>query len=175
MSEQENAYRLNAFSGALQGLVIGIFLVFCALTNLKLGNVHVGFVFLPVAAIFYWPLKASYSLSLVCVFLLGLFHDVASNGPLGVWTLCYIFLFMIMGGGVRTKKNFSKALGGFVLALGFVFLLAFVFGFIALGRWPDLFGLLISVVSSIVVFPLCYWLHSLFSSLQNDAAIGEIS
>ncbi len=175
MSDKETAYRLNSFSGGLQGLLIGILLVFASLADINLGGLHVGFVFLPVIAIYFWPPLASYSLSLICVFLLGLLHDVASDGPIGIWTMSYMFLFMIMGGGVRTKQKFSTALGFFTLALGLVFFMSFVFGLFAMGRWPNIASLFVSALATILMFPLFYWLHALFSSTRHETTAGEVS
>ena len=44
-----------------------------------------------------------------------------------------------------------------------------------MGQWPDIGSLFVSALSTIIMFPLFYWLHSLFSSTDHDTAAGEVS
>ncbi len=175
MSEKETAYRINSFSRALLGFVVGVVLVFFALTNFDFGTLHISLMFLPVGAIFYWPVKSSYSLSLILIFLLGLFQDIVSGSPLGVWTLSYLCLFMVAASIARTKHSFSKGLAGFAVSIGFIFILVYIFGYIALGQWPNISSLLTSAVATLITFPLIFWAHSLFSSLRYETPAQEIS
>lgn len=177
MSDTESASRLHAFYSALQGVGFGLVLVFMALVNLDLAHFYVGFTLLPVIGIFFWPLKGSYSWSIFFIFLLGLFHDLASNGPLGVWVLSYLLAFTILGGGVNLKPGLGRNLGGFILVLGLVMGMAFVFGLFSIGQMPNITNLLISALSTILVFPFVYWFRSIFGfarSGTNPLAEGGI-
>lgn len=171
MSDHEAPNSIRSFSGALQGLGIGFLLVFMALTHLDLGGYHIGFILLPVATIYLWPVHASYSWSLLCIFLLGIFHDLASDGPLGVWAISYLLLFLIMGRGVGRHIAFGQAMGGFALSLLFVAVVSYGFGFVALGASPNIGGMLVSILTALLFFPLLYWVRHLFGTLNNDMTL----
>ncbi|MBL4766199.1 MAG: hypothetical protein JKY94_00495 [Rhodobacteraceae bacterium] len=134
-------------------------MVFAGLISLDINGFYVGFVLLPVLAIYFWPLEASHSWSLVCIFILGFFHDVASNGPFGVWTLSYLILFIVLDGGVSIKHGFRNNFGGYVMTLAFAIGLAYVFGAFALGHAPGMKILLTSVLTAILAFPFVYWIR----------------
>jgi len=168
MSEKESANRLQSLSRAFQGFVVGIILIYAALINIDFGGFHVGFVFLPVAAIFLWPRKASHSWSLIFIFMLGFFHDIISAGPLGVWAICYLGLFVLLGGGVSQKIGHSRAYGGFALSVGLVMVLTIILGRIATGHWPGWVGLFVNALSAILLFPLIFWLRNLAYLILAD-------
>ncbi len=166
MIEKEAANRLQSFSWVLQGLAVGIILIFLALINLDLGRVHIGFMFLPVIAIFFWPVQASYSWSLISIFLLGLFHDIASDGPLGVWMLSYLLLFIIMGGGIGLRLGFRSSFLAFTLSLIFIVLCLYAIGYVSRGHIPDGIGIMLSLGAAVLLFPLVYWLRTLFEKSE---------
>ncbi|HFB54907.1 MAG TPA: hypothetical protein ENJ46_03200 [Hellea balneolensis] len=159
MSQNESAYHLRSISFAFQGLLAGIVLVFFSLANLDIGIFNVGFIFIPVAAILFWPMGASYTWSLLCVFLLGLFYDMASAQPLGIWAISYLVLFILLGKGVKVNIRFMNALFGYILSVLFVAILAFILGLIALGQWPNSGTMALGAVLSVLAFPLVFGLR----------------
>ncbi len=174
MIEEERTNTLLAFSYALQGLGIGIVLIFPALLNIDLPGFYFGLSFLPIAAIFYWPAKASYSWSLLAIFIFGLFYDMVSAGPLGVWALSFLVLYIVMGGGATVKNNFLAHLIGYALCVVFVFILVTIFGRISTGHWPQIYRLLVNFVATIAVFPLLYWVRSLIFMVRGGSGISGL-
>ncbi len=167
MTGEERTNNLLAFSHALQGLALGVVLSFFAMLSMDLPGLVFGLSFLPVAAIFYWPEKASYSWSVFAVFVLGLLYDIVSGGPLGVWTLSLLVLFLVLGGRADIKSGFSGHIVGYALCTVFVFVLVLVFGRLSMGHWPHIAGLLTNVVASIAVFPFLYWVRSLYAMVRS--------
>ncbi len=159
MTRDVTVYRLRSVTLAFQGLAGGLLLVFIALINLDMGAFKTGFIFLPVAIVYLWPVRASYTWSLICIFLLGIFYDFASNGPLGLWTLCYLALFIVLGGGARTTIRFPAAFLWFLLSMSFVCCLAMLLGRFALGQWPNGLEIAKSMLTTAVVFPLIFWIR----------------
>jgi hypothetical protein len=159
MSQNESAYRLRSITFAFQGLLSGIVLVFFSLANLDLGVFNVGFIFIPVAAILFWPTGASYTWSLLCVFLLGLFHDMASAQPLGIWAVSYLVLFVLLGKGVNVNIKFISAFLGYMISVLFVIALSFILGLVALGQWPNGGAMVLGAVLSVLAFPIIYGLR----------------
>ena len=171
MIVQEAPNRLRSFSASLQGLLLGSVLMFFALINLDLGGVRIGFFLVPVIGIYLWPMRASYSWSLLFIFILGFLHDIASTGPMGVWAICYLLLFVIIGGGVNAKIPFQNAFGGFFLSLVFVSIVAYILGYISLGRPPMLSNFVASVLLSLMLFPIFFWLRNLFGHKRSTTIV----
>ena len=170
MSDTESANQIHSFSRAVQGGLWGMVLVFFALISVDLGQARLGFMFLPVAAIFFWPKTASHSWSLVGVFTLGLFYDVVSAGPLGLWALVLLIVFILMGGGAAAKIKFWPAVAGYSLGVAFVFVILLIFGKLTLTASPNAFSLGMNAAGSILIFPIIYWLRSLFVSGAKEKA-----
>jgi len=168
MSTREDANNLHSFTQAFQGLVFGVLLAYLALINLDFGRMHVSLMFLPVAMIFLWPPKASQAWSLFFVFILGVFFDILTSGPIGVWGLSYLLLFVLFDGGIGQKMGTVLALFSFVFALLLVYAMALVFGRFSMGHWPDMGGLAINAVASFFVFPVIYAIVSLFSDAHES-------
>lgn len=176
MIQKESANQLNSISLSLQGLAVGIVLIFPALLSMDLLGGHISLGFLPVAAVYLWPQAASYSWSLPSVFLIGLFYDMASASPIGMWTLAFLILFLVLGGGITHKAGLGRAMGGFSLSVLLCLVVVFIVGRLSLGQWPRINSLLVNAVASIIVFPIIYWIRSLFvatRSLQKPGGLRE--
>ena len=174
MIGEERTNNLLAFSYALQGLVLGIFLSFFAMLSIDLPGLVFGLTFLPLAAIFYWPEKASYSWSVFAVFVFGLFYDIISAGPLGVWALSLLVLYIVLGERAVRKPGFSEHIVGYALCVVFVFILVSVFGRLSMGHWPQIFGLLINALASIAVFPFLYWVRSIYVMMRGGSGVSGL-
>ena len=177
MSERESANSLVSFSWSLQGLAFGVVLSIMALINLELGRFHVGFIFLPLLALYFWPAKASHSWSLVCIFIMGIFHDIASNGPVGLWALVYLLVFVTLGGGLGVKAGFSKSLFWFSLIQIGVVVFVYGIGGIVFAQSANLLQLLINAAIVLCVFPLIFWLHIVlgYTSVDDGTSVrGQV-
>ncbi len=169
MTDQKTVSQTQSFSLALQGFLAGIIIVFLSLLSLDLGILHFGFSFLPVFIIYFWPCAASYTWSLFFIFLLGMYYDIASANPLGIWTLTFLILFMTLDGVPKSKSGLGITIIEFSLCVMFSAIVAFLFGWLSLGRPPQIVTLFGNAVASIVVFPIFYWLRSLFVTIRSPS------
>ncbi len=162
MIQKESANQVNSISLSLQGLAIGLVLIFPALLSMDIGGGHIALGFLPVAAVYLWPRAASYSWSLPSVFLIGLFYDIASASPIGMWTLALLILFIVLAGGIAQGDGLGRAVAGFSLSVLLCLVIVLIVGRLSMGQWPRINILLVNAVASIIVFPIIYWMRSLF-------------
>ena len=173
MIQKKSVSQIRSLSLAFQGLIVGIILVFPALLSMDIGNAHFGFSFLPVAVLYYWPRAASHTGSLLCVFLLGLFYDMVGANTLGMWALAFLVLFMVLDSAPNVKPGLGRAMLGFVMSLGLCFLVVLLVGWISIGTLPQIGTLLLNAVATIVIFPIIYWVHSIFYTIRGPSnALG---
>ncbi|PHR60459.1 MAG: hypothetical protein COA43_07030 [Robiginitomaculum sp.] len=168
MNEKESANSLVSFSWTLQGLAFGVVLSIMALMNLEIGRFHVEFIFLPLLVLYFWPVKASHSWSLICIFMLGIFHDIASNGPIGLWALVYLIVFVTLGGGLGGKAGFRKSLFWFILIQAGVIVCVYVIGYVVFAQSVNILQLLMNGVIVLCVFPLVFWFHIILGFANED-------
>ena len=174
MSQKESKNQIQSISLALQGLLLGVLLIYPALLSLSIFGVRFGFVFLPVVAIYYWPRQASYSWSLICVFSLGLLYDLISAGPFGVWTLSLLALYLVLSTGESIKTGLMRGVLGYTLCVAFIFALVSIIGRVFVGHWPILSALFLNAVTSIAVFPLLYWLRSIAKIVRGSSEVSGV-
>ncbi len=168
MIQKEAANPLNSISLSLQGFIVGIFLIFPAFLSMDVFGMHLGFNFLPVAAVFYWPRAASYSWSLLGVFLFGFLYDLASASPIGMWTLAFLILFIVLDGGSTLKGGLGRNMLGYGLSVFLCLVIIFLVGRFSIGQWPHFNGLMANAIASIAVFPLFYWVRILLRALTGQ-------
>jgi len=171
MIQKKTVSQVQSISLSLQGLVIGIVLVFPALLSMDIGRVNFGFNFLPIAVIYYWPRAASYTWSLLCVFLLGLFYDMASANTLGMWALAFLVLFMVLDGVPTVKKGFGRTITGFTLSLLFCLVIVLLIGWISMGKLPPVGTLLLNAIASVAIFPIIYWAYNAFNIIRGPSDV----
>jgi len=168
MIQKESANQVNSISLSLQGLVFGMILIFPALLSMDVLGGHITLSFLPVAAVYLWPRAASYSWSLPGIFLIGLSYDMASASPMGMWTLAFLILFVVLGGGIAHPGGLSRAVGGFSLSVLLCFIVVLIVGRLFMGQWPHIFTLLANAVASIIIFPIIYWIRSMLMIMRGQ-------
>ena len=66
----DNANIFKARGYAVQGGAFGVFLLVFALVTFRLGPLEVTFTFIPLIAVYLWPLNATRGLSSVFIFLI---------------------------------------------------------------------------------------------------------
>ena len=170
MTPKESVSQTQSISLSFQGAVIGIALVFIALLSMDLGKMHFGFSFVPVVVIYYWPRAASYSWSLLFMFLLGLFYDMASANTLGMWALAFLILFMVLDETPKGISGLGRAVVEYALSVMFCLVIVLLLGWLSIGKLPQISTLLGNAVASIVIFPIFYWVRSLFVTIRGPSA-----
>lgn len=79
-----------AFAGGLAFAVLGA-LVYAA--PVGVAGFHPPMPWLPLLPVFFWGLLRPDLMHAVAAFVVGLFQDLVSGGPLGVWALTYLVAF----------------------------------------------------------------------------------
>ena len=171
MKQKKSISQVQSISLAFQGLVIGIILIFPSLLSMDIGSVHFGLSFLLVAVIYYWPRGASHNASLLSVFLLGIFYDMASANTLGMWALAFLVLFMVLDSVPKVKHGLGRAIVGFSLSLGLCFLVVLLVGWISMGKLPQVGTLFLNAIAAIIFFPIIYWVHSIFNTIRGPSPV----
>jgi len=174
MMEEERTNALLAFSYSVQGLGLGALLIFPAMLSVDLPGLHFALSFLPLTAIYFWPSKASYSWSLPAIFIYGLFYDMVSAGPLGIWALAFLILFISLGGGVTIKNGLLYNLLGYAVCVLFVFIFVLVLGRLSTGHWPQFHLLLTNALATIAVFPFLYWVRGLYMMIRGTPELAGL-
>lgn len=174
MSQNESANQIQSISLALQGLLLGFLLIYPALQGINIFGLQLGFIFLPIVAVYYWPDQASYSWSLICVFLLGLTYDLISAGPIGLWSLSFLILYLVLSASERVNDGVLRGTFAYALCLALVLVLLLVLGRVAVGRLPQFGVLFMNAVASIAVFPFLYWLRSLARAVRGTPDISRV-
>lgn len=174
MSETTSSNLLQSFSNGLQGFGAGIILVLLSLLGIQIGGAYYGLSFIPVAAILFWPTKASRSWSLIFIFLVGLLQDLMSYGPIGMRAFTYLSVFIIIGEGFKGAKNFTSWLSGFMFVVFLAVTVIIVLGRLVFGEWPYWIPILCDTIASLFIFPLIYWVYTLIGALRSEPVKREI-
>lgn len=170
MSRADSSNALSTLSIALQAAALGLICVFISLLSFELAGVKASFMFLPLTIIFYWPRRSSYASSVWTAGFIGLMQDLFSGGPLGLWALTFIILFIIIDPTVRrTRFGFFSQWLLFCCLIGAGAVSVFVLGAITLGQWPNMGALLVNALVGVSMFPILYIAHGLFHQLSGDS------
>lgn len=149
---------MQAYSYALQGLVLGLLLVFIAGINFEIPRLGVSAIFIPAGAIYLWPYRADYGLSVVCALVIGLFQDLALGGPFGMFALSYAALYALTNPAQQMMpKSKSANIAIFALWVAALIGLTSVLSLISSSRIPNLLLLFASGILSVIMFCGLTW------------------
>ena len=157
MIEPAGGNALQSFSVVLQTLALGTVLVCLSLLHIEIGKLGVSLMFVPAAILFFWPLQSRFSPAVWSAALIGLLQDLVSGGPLGLWTLIYTVLFIIIDPTVRRVRG-----GLWNQWLIFAFLITataclyWLLGKITAGGPPDYLALAMNALFVMACFPMMF-------------------
>lgn len=118
----------------------------------------------PMVLAFAWPLIRPSILAPITLGFLGLFLDKFWGGPLGLWAVCLVSVYVLMLGarpilaGQDTQTLFTWYCGACFAAS----MLGFCITTLVVGNMPSLIGLLFQVIPTILLFPIAHWMLELF-------------
>ena len=122
------------------------------------------FILVPTFAIYLWPQGANPIVSLIGVVLVGFWLDHISFGPMGLWALTWLLLFLIYRPDTRAKpKGFMGQFAGAITALLAVTVFQIFIGKLILSRPFDLSAAIVSVSTACLIFPLFYFVREYFA------------
>ncbi len=164
----------QAFTLACQGLLANILLICLSLLHLNFGGVNFGLPLLPLLAIYLWPYRANYIWSIWFVVMAGLFQDILSGGPVGLWVIVNCLLFILLDpSSQRSKRGFKGRWAGFAIFVIFGAILSCFLARIATGHWAELSVLLAYSLITIISFPIAFAIRELMKGLVASDYVPE--
>jgi len=155
--------------GAWKGVLLLLFLTALSVLNVDIFGRNVSLLFLPLMAVFLWPRIGTPIVSIVFILLFGLLLDILSAGPLGLWALIFLSVFALFRPHMRLKPlNFPSAYKIWFAVLAFAVIAAYLLGWFAMHRRPDIWPMLYNTAAAILLFPFVYGLRHLGKSLLSD-------
>ena len=159
----------------LPAIVAGVALFLsCALSigGLNMFGAYFGFGFIPLLVLTIWPRHANISVSLLLVFLAGLFTDWGTGGIIGQWTLVYLVIW----GFLRPElRGAPFSLSGLFLAWIAICAIAFILftfsGWFVFGVMPDFATLGRQILLASLMLPIALVLRYIFAKRigENEA------
>jgi len=159
--------------GTWKGVLFLLLLTTLSVLSIDVFDRNVSFLFLPLMAVFLWPRVGTPIASIIFILLFGLLLDILSAGPLGLWSLIFLGVFALFRPHKRLKpQTFEPAYKMWFLVLGVALLAAYLLGWFAMNRQPDIWPLLYQAAAAIILFPLVYGLRHLAKNLLSDSDGG---
>lgn len=159
-----DARRLAFFS------LLALFIA-CVLSQLsiKTSSRVLSFSFVPTALILLWPSRSSPILSLVGIFMLGLFQDAIGSGPYGIWALLWTSMFLILRPDLQMRsRNFLLKWAQYALVIIAIGVGHFIIGKFIIMQVLAWDNILLSGVIALATFPLVWIVRGLTAqSLVN--------
>ncbi len=160
MIDESGGNALQTLSIALQALGLGVMLICISLLNISVGAVSVSLMYIPVALLFFWPRYSKFAPSVWVALIIGLLQDLASGGPLGLWTLTYTALFVIIDPTVRRSRGgLSSQWSVFAVLVLASATLTWIFGRLSMGVRPNLTVMGLNAGAVIALFPALFFLR----------------
>jgi len=154
---------------ALQGGIVTLILIGISTLSFKAFGHNFVFTAIPIITVFLWPRGADPSLSVICLFFVGLVHDMLSFGLAGFWPLLYLFYFIIFRPD-RHRKNeaFWLLWGKYLMFMILGFFLIWALGSLFMQRTPDLKTLITMLLISVVLFPVVFLAGKLYKRIFGE-------
>ena len=163
---QEAWTRLDLVARAVLPAIVTLALILIGLVPLRMADLSPVVPSLAVVAVFYWTIHRPALMPIWAVFLVGLFHDLIADGPLGVGILTLLLVHALVEGNRRFLVGTSFAIVWLVFAL--VAAAAAVAGWaltcLIEARLFDFEPTLFRYFGTVAVYPCLAWL---FGQLQR--------
>ena len=168
--------RVNEFIAAPKSrrLAIGsvlIIAILCILSQMtfNVGVRKISFLMVPCLAIYVWPRGANPTFSIIGIFAVGFFQDYLSFGPIGLWALTWLIVFLAFRPETQVKPvSFLGQLGGVSFVLAVVVLVQWGLAKFILGQAVDIKSLAFLALIAIFVFPAIFGLRIYFARMFID-------
>lgn len=161
--------------GTWKGTLLLVILTVLSVLSVNIIGRKVSFVFLPLIAIFLWPRIDTPIISIISILLLGFLLDILSAGPLGLWPLIFLSVFTLFRPDKRLKRyRFWSAFRKWIAVLTLAVVAAYLLGWFAMGRRPEIWALIYQAIAAVVLFPVVYGLRHLGRTLLSESDMGGL-
>lgn len=151
---------------AVLPFLIALLSVMIYVVPLTIGGMTIPMPLLPFMVIYYWSMTRPEFMPAPAIFLTGLFQDVLTGGPVGLWAMVYLLSTAIISTQteVLAGRGRSALWAGFALAMVIASGLAWFIARIALGGAPSVGRLGTEMLITLLIYPL---LGQLFALVQR--------
>lgn len=149
---------------------VGLFCVIAAVMPYgTAGSITLAPIF-PLAAIYFFVLTRPAMMTPISVFLIGIFHDLLSGGPLGLWALVYLASY---GVGMSLRLLFigrsaGAAWPGFVIVCALSGLVVWFFASLFYQTVVPIVAVAGQMFITAALFPLLAWIFTFFLPFGED-------
>ena len=164
-----------ARGGLLVGSLLMLILALLSVSSFNAFNTVINFIYLPLIGICIWPRTDKIITSICIIFIFGLFLDIVSSGPLGLWSLIFLINFAVFKPHMRLKPLvFSTAFSSWFLLLFFSSILIYFFVWFSIDFPPRVMPLIIQSAIATCLFPLAYGLRHLLKKIFIDQFLRDL-
>jgi rod shape-determining protein MreD len=138
---------------------------------LRLGNFTIPMPLFPFMAIYFWSMTRPEYMPYIAVFLIGLFQDLLTGGPVGLWALTYLLSVVFLSTQIEIIAGRGRSVlwAGFVLAVLIVTIFVWIFARIALGPGPAGGRLGAEIMLSVLAYPFVGRFFMMVQRAPNQA------
>lgn len=148
----------QAVTQAIEGAAILFLAVIVSNFHIKLLENLLTPIFLPAAVLFLWPRQADYNTSLWLVFVAGLFQDLTSGTPAGLFALTWLLVWIIIHIDEPDRSvNFKSHWMTFAIIMVITLMISGVLSIIALQAFPSIFTLALQGFLSWLLYPIIHF------------------
>lgn len=142
--------------------------------GLNVFGAYVGFGFLPLVILTIWPRQANTLLSILFVFMAGIFTDWATGSVLGQWALVYTVIWGVLRPELRSAPFAPASLFIFWIATcGLAIALISLSGWFVFGVPPDISAFGRQMLLATIALPLIVLLRGVLSRRLSDGEDWE--
>ncbi len=162
---------LGVLLWAASPFLTGLFAVLLFATPLQLFDMAVPMPLFPLMVVYYWVMLRPSLMSPLVIFLIGLFQDFLSGGPIGLWALSYLLVAALISTqrGIFAWRGRATLWAGFAIAAILAAGISWLAARIALGAAPSGGALFSETLSTIVAFALVMPALDAISSVTTQA------
>lgn len=139
--------------GPTLAAVVGLLLY---VTPVRILGIMVPMPLFPLMAIFFWAMARPQLMPPVVVFLIGLFQDLLTGGPLGLWAFAYLIGYAVMS--TQADGLMGRSRGMLWMAFGFMVVLtlaaAALAGSLIAGDPPQWASLFAQGIATFLIYPV---------------------
>lgn len=171
MNDLDFLQRSRAILWAIAPFLIALFCVMVYAAPFHIGDLTIPMPVLPLMAIYFWTMRNPRLMPPIAIFLIGLFQDFVTGGPVGLWALAYLLSTAIMA----TQREIFIGRGrtslwvGFMLAILITTVLVWVIARLSLGAAPFAARLGMEMLITLIFYPAVGRIFSLVHRATNQS------
>lgn len=157
----------------LPAIIAGVALFLAAVISVSGINVlgyYFGFGFIPLIVIYLWPRLANTLLSLLIIFMAGIFTDWGTDGIIGQWSLVFCATWGFLRPELRNDPFAPlRLLSIWFATCGLALVLVSLSGFFVYGILPDIASIGRQIICATICLPLVILFRHLVSKRMSEA------